>query len=114
MEVSSSSKKLIVRILLFLVYLLIGAAIFDAIESPEEEKRRKKLQFEELRKNFTSRFKISEKDMAELLDRLKDALDLGYDITYGNNQTGGYPATNWDFMDAFFFAGNVVTTIGKF
>ena len=111
MEVSSSSKKLLLRILLFLAYLLIGAAIFEAIESPEEKRRRNKLQFQELRKNFTHRFNISEKDMTTLLEGLKEALDLGYEIAY--NEVGGYRATNWDFMDAFFFAGNVVTTIGK-
>lgn len=111
MEVSSSTKKLILRILLFLLYLLIGAAIFDAIESPEEKDLRKKLQFEELRKNFTLKFNISESDMTVLLEGLREALDLGYEIGYNN--IGGYPATNWDFMDAFFFAGNVVTTIGK-
>lgn len=111
MALSQNTKKLIIRIVLFLVYLLVGAAIFQAIELHYEKKQRNEFKFEEfLKNNFTDKYKISDDDMTDFLQKLKKAIELGFDL-----QTGKYPLRNqWHFMNAFFFAGNVVTTIGKF
>lgn len=110
MALSPNTKTMIIMIVLFLVYLLVGAAIFQAIELHNEEKQRAEFQFEAyLKNNFTDKYKISDVDMADFLQKLKKALELGFDL-----QTGGYPSKfQWHFMNAFFFAGNVVTTIGK-
>lgn len=107
MALSLNTKKLIIRIVLFLVYLLVGAAIFQAIEIQYEKDKRKELQFTEVKKNFTDRYNISDDDMKEFLGKLKRALELGFDL-----QTEKFQQ-QWHFMNAFVFAGNVVTTIGE-
>jgi len=108
MALSLNTKKLIIRIVLFLIYLLVGAAIFQAIELPNEKRERDNDQFETLKENFTNKYNISNDDMKEFLEKLKKALELGYDL-----QSAEYPTRyQWHFMNAFFFAGNVVTTIG--
>lgn len=107
MALSLNTKKLIIRIVLFLVYLLVGAAIFQAIEIQYEKDKRKELQFTEVKKNFTDRYNISDDDMKEFLGKLKKALELGFDL-----QTVKFQQ-QWHFMNAFVFAGNVVTTIGE-
>lgn len=109
MALSLNTKKLIIRIVLFLIYLLVGAAIFQAIELPNEKRERDNDQFETLKENFTNKYNISNDDMKEFLEKLKKALELGYDL-----QSAEYPTRyQWHFMNAFFFAGNVVTTIGE-
>lgn len=109
MALSQNTKKLIIRIVLFLVYLLVGAAIFQAIELHYEKKQRNEFKFEEFLNNFTEKHNISNVDMTDFLQKLKKAIELGFDL-----QTGEYPTRyQWHFMNAFFFAGNVVTTIGK-
>ena len=109
MALSQNTKKLIIRIVLFLVYLLLGAAIFQAIELHNEKNARKNDPFQELKKNFTAKYNISDDDMRNFLRNLKTAIKLGFDL-----QQGDYPDRfQWNFMNAFIFAGNVVTTIGK-
>ena len=109
MALSQNTKKLIIRIVLFLVYLLVGAAIFQAIELHYEKKQRNEFKFEDIKKNFTDKYNISSVDMTDFLRKLKKAIGLGFDL-----QTGEFPSRfQWHFMNAFFFAGNVVTTIGK-
>ena len=109
MALSLNTKKLIIRILLFLVYLLVGAAIFQAIELQNEKKLRDEDQFLAVKKNLTIKYNISNEDMNEFFAQLKRALELGFDL-----QRADYPARyQWHFMNAFFFAGNVVTTIGE-
>lgn len=107
MALSLNTKKLIIRIVLFLVYLLVGAAIFQAIEIQYEKDEREELQFTQVKKNFTDRYNISDDDMKEFLGKLKKALELGFDL-----QTAVFQQ-QWHFMNAFVFAGNVVTTIGE-
>lgn len=110
MALSPNTKKLIIRIVFFLIYLLVGAAIFQAIELPHEKKRRSDLQFDTIKENFTKKYNISTEDMKRFLQNLKEALELGFDL-----EQAKFPnLQRWHFMNAFFFAGNVVTTIGKF
>ena len=104
MALSQNTKKLIIRIVLFLVYLLVGAAIFQAIELRNEKKERANFPFEDIKTKFLTKHNIS-----EFLRKLKKAIELGFDL-----QTGEFPEEEqWHFMNAFVFAGNVVTTIGK-
>lgn len=109
MALSQNTKKLIIRIVLFLVYLLVGAAIFQAIELRNEKKERSNFPFEDIKTKFLTKHNISESEMNEFLRKLKKAIELGFDL-----QTGEFPEEEqWHFMNAFVFAGNVVTTIGK-
>lgn len=107
MALSQNTKKLIIRIVLFLVYLLVGAAIFHEIETRQEKKVRDK--FNVFKRDFLTKHNISENEMNEFLKKLKEAITLGFDL-----KKGDFPQEDqWHFMNAFVFAGNVVTTIGK-
>ena len=110
MALSSNTKKLFIRVLLFLAYLLIGAGIFYGIEQRNEEQLIRENTFEAQYDNFTKRYNISKKDMQAFIEGLQKALKLGYNTTKAS-----WPDHyRWDFMNAFHFAGNVVTTIGKY
>lgn len=108
MALSPNTKKLIVRIVFFLVYLLVGAAIFHAIELPHEKEQRARLQFQKVKDNFTKTYNISDEDIKCFLKKLKTALKLGFDL----QEADYHEIEQWHFMNAFVFAGNVVTTIG--
>lgn len=109
MTLSSSSKKLIIRLVLFLVYLILGAGIFILMErSKEETERNKAEQFSSLRRNFTKNCFNSSEEMQQFLLDLEHALRYGYDITKDDMN-----AEKWSFLNSFYFVGNIVTTIGK-
>jgi hypothetical protein len=89
----------------------VGAGIFYVIEFTNEKKQREENNFPKQYKNFTDRYNISEEDMIDFIDKLEKAVNLGYIATKGSD---GWPNHfRWQFMNAFHFAGNVVTTIGK-
>lgn len=110
MALSSNTKKLFIRILLFLVYLLLGAALFYWIEHAEEEKLRDQNKFAAQFDNFTSHYNINKEDMDKFIEELQKAVKLGYDLS----ERAWPDHYRWDFMNAFHFAGNVVTTIGTY
>lgn len=116
MGISSNTKKLLLRIVLFLVYLLVGAGIFYGIEHSNEDDLRGKNDFHKKYKNFTDRYKISKEDMLAFIKGLEGAIKLGYNVTSGfdgSREEAWSGHYRWQFMGAFHFAGNVVTTIGK-
>lgn len=110
MALNSNTKKLFIRILLFLLYLLLGAAVFYGIENTHEKDIREKNHFKTQYDNFTQRYNISKEDMLIFIEQLQKAVKLGYNTT-----SESWPDFyHWSFMNAFHFAGNVVTTIGEF
>lgn len=92
-----------VRTLLLIVctflYLLLGAAIFDALESKHEELE--KAQLEDLETNIRMRYNISDADMEKLRNTTIKLLP----------QKAG---VQWKFAGSFFFCMTVITTIGKY
>ena len=110
MKLSGSTKKLLIRIALFLLYLIVGAAVFMAIEKDfEQEEREKTLKFiERVNDLNTNRTFNSSDDIKMFLRDLKEALRYGYDIEYNKLN-----APKWSYMNSFYFVGNIVTTIGK-
>lgn len=79
-------------------YLLVGAAIFDALESDFEQSEHKRLRLRE--RTFRDCYNITQKDFDEI-----SALIL---------KLKSYKAgTQWKFAGAFYFATTVITTIGK-
>ncbi|VDL98594.1 unnamed protein product [Schistocephalus solidus] len=78
-------------------YLLLGAAIFDALESEVEVHERKRLQEQE--RAWRDKYNITKEDFEK--------------ITQLGIQLKPYKAgTQWKFAGAFYFATTVITTIG--
>lgn len=80
-------------------YLLVGAAIFDALESPNEERQLKALN--ETEAVFRARFLIDEDDYAKIHKFI---------LSMKPHRAG----TQWKFAGSFYFATTVITTIGEF
>lgn len=79
-------------------YLLVGAAIFDALESEPEAAENRELQ--EIRANITARFNLTRGDWDEI---------RRYVIRSIPHDAG----IQWKFSGAFYFTTIVITTIGK-
>ena len=79
-------------------YLLVGAAIFDALESQAEDVLRAKYQKAE--ESMLNSYNISEKEYGDLEDIV---------IKYQPHKAGA----QWKFPGAFYFSLTVITTIGK-
>lgn len=80
-------------------YLLVGAAIFDALESEHEVRQRDVVA--RLRKKLTDKYNINDKDFAIMEAVIAKAL----------THQAGY---QWKFAGAFYFATTVITTIGMY
>jgi hypothetical protein len=88
------------QILLPIIYLfLVGAAIFDALESQTEDSLRLHLDHEE--KRYKEIYNITNDEFIEL-EKIINKFNI-----YKT-----YP--QWKFVGAFYFSLTVVTTIGKY
>ncbi|VEL10416.1 unnamed protein product [Protopolystoma xenopodis] len=79
-------------------YLLVGAAVFDALESTNEVEESKRLEAEE--KDLRSKYNITREDY-ERITQLS--------IQLKPHKAG----TQWKFAGSFYFATTVITTIGE-
>ncbi|KAI4901305.1 hypothetical protein NFI96_004113 [Prochilodus magdalenae] len=85
-------------ILCMLSYLLVGAAVFDALESETESERKRML--EEKRGEMKRQYRFSEEDYREI-ERV---------VLQAEPHRAG---RQWKFAGSFYFAITVITTIGK-
>ena len=95
---------------MFLVYLFAGAGIFLLLEKEDQQQlRNDALQtlagFENALINATSGA-VTDVDMQKLRELVEEALEVG---AFGKRRF----LTEWNLGNAFFFCGNVITTIGK-
>ncbi|CAL1584329.1 unnamed protein product [Knipowitschia caucasica] len=81
-----------------LTYLLVGAAVFDALESDFEMREKEQLEAEE--KRLQGKYNISEDDYRKLETIIMEAEP---------HRAG----VQWKFAGSFYFAITVITTIGK-
>ncbi|XP_020500370.2 potassium channel subfamily K member 1 [Labrus bergylta] len=89
----------------YILYLIVGAAIFSAIELPYEHELRRELV--EARQDFLSSNPcVSDERLDELLARALEASNYGVSVL-GNSSNH-----NWDFISSLFFTSTVVTTTG--
>ncbi|XP_029953731.1 potassium channel subfamily K member 1-like [Salarias fasciatus] len=89
----------------YILYLVIGAGIFTAIELPYERELRQELRA--AREDFLSENTcVSDARLEELLARALDASNYGVSVL--NNDTH----RNWDFVSSLFFTSTVLTTTG--
>lgn len=86
-------------ILCMFSYLLVGAAVFDALESESESSRRRVL--EQKRSEMKKKYRFSEDDYREI-ERV---------VLQAEPHRAG---RQWKFAGSFYFAITVITTIGKF
>lgn len=98
------ARKISIRALIFLGYLFLGAGVFLGIEKEAREKHNSELEKELRDRLYTMRnnCSITNATLEELQTFIKSLI-----------LDGLYKQKNWDFVNAFFFSGNVVTTIGK-
>ena len=100
MAVSESTIVLIVRSTLFVVYLVTGAAVFQALE---QDHQRQLFQLkQELRKSITEKYNISDEDIQTWAETYRP-----------NFQVKGDEELEWNFGNSFLFAAVTVTTVGK-
>ena len=79
-------------------YLLVGAAVFDALEAEFEKEDRRRLGAEE--EYFKDKYNISEEDYKNISENVMMSVPHKAGI-------------QWKFSGAFYFATTVITTIGK-
>jgi len=95
-------KKQNVRTLLLIAstfaYLLVGAAVFDALESAFEETEKARLEAEEL--ELRTKHNISSEEFDEIRNNVMRSIP---------HKAG----VQWKFDGAFFFVTTVITTIGR-
>lgn len=100
MAVPESTIILIIRSVLFVVYLVAGAAIFQALEQ-DHQKQSFGLK-QELRNSITKKYNISEEDVQTWAETYRPTF-----------QIKGDEELEWNFGNSFLFAAVTVTTVGK-
>ncbi|GAB6022719.1 hypothetical protein CHUAL_006815 [Chamberlinius hualienensis] len=105
--VSRSTLRLLSLTSFYLLFLVIGASIFSAIEQPKDVEYVKKLQ--SLRSRFLSSNQChsAAEDLDEYMAEVINAYKRGV-IAIGNTTM----EPNWSFGQSLFFAATIVTTIG--
>ncbi|XP_071510505.1 two pore potassium channel protein sup-9-like [Diadema antillarum] len=79
------------------IYLLLGAAVFDALESRSEEKQKNELEF--IQKQIKQNYNMTDEDFNNLENTI---------IKLVPHNAG----VQWKFAGSFFFCMTVITTIG--
>ncbi|XP_023727351.1 potassium channel subfamily K member 1 isoform X3 [Cryptotermes secundus] len=101
-----STARLLVLAAFYILFLVLGAAIFSAIEGPEEAQRVKQLR--QLRRDFLLDHKcVRDDDLEKLIEEVVKASNRG--VSAARNASG---EPNWSFGQSLFFSSTVVTTIG--
>eukprot|EP00794_Sanderia_malayensis_P020093 gene20093-22063_t len=93
--------QLIVLTLFLLIYMVVGAGIFNALELRNELKWR--AHFDSEFNSFAKQNNLTSAAMKTLLTTHEKACLLGYGVN-------GFE--RWDFIGSFYFTGTVLTTIG--
>lgn len=94
-----ASKTLLTRLIGFLVYILIGGAIFMEIEK-DNDKDAATHTFEDLRSQWIKKYNLSKENITKLLQDYDDMRENGERPT-------------WSFLNSVYFVLQLVTTIGK-
>lgn len=90
----------------YILYLIIGAGIFSAIELPYEQQLREELRA--ARQDFLDNNTcVSDAQLEALLARALEASN------YGVSVLGNDTSRNWDFVSSLFFTSTVLTTTGE-
>jgi len=112
-RMTSCGWRVLALLLLYLLYLLLGASVFSAIEAPVEVEMTKGLS--ESRNLFLANHPcVQESDLDDLLSQVvytsKRGVYLPERLEDGEDSVEQAP--NWSFGQSFFFSATVITTIG--
>lgn len=106
LKMAKSNVRLLAYIVLYLVFLVLGAAIFSAIEAPQEIEMIRAIR--RRRNNFLADFPcLTDADLEALIEEIIKANNRG--VSAAKNVTS---EPNWSFGQSFFFSSTIVTTIG--
>ncbi|KAM5144929.1 potassium channel subfamily K member 2 isoform 5-T5 [Callospermophilus lateralis] len=93
--------------LVVVLYLIIGATVFKALEQPQEISQRTTIVIQ--KQTFISQHScVNSTELDELIQQIVAAINAGI-IPLGNTSN---QISHWDLGSSFFFAGTVITTIG--
>ena len=99
--------RLFVLVIFYIFYLSIGAGIFSSIEGPFEQRLVSELR--QKRDEFLAKHPcLDDGDLEEFISAVLSASDQGVSAIKNVSDV-----PNWGFGSAFFFAGTVITTIGR-
>lgn len=105
-ERHQSSVNFTLLVLGYIVYLVVGAWVFSALELPYEQELRKELVA--ARQDFLSNNTcVSDARLEELLARALEASNYGVSVLRNDSNQ------NWDFVSSLFFSSTVLTTTGE-
>uniref|UniRef100_A0A3B4C2K1 Potassium channel domain-containing protein n=1 Tax=Pygocentrus nattereri TaxID=42514 RepID=A0A3B4C2K1_PYGNA len=96
-----------------LLYLVMGALVFNTLEAPFEEDKYNTLlhSLQESSVEFLYSYTcVSPDNLQEFLRNITEAIQGGVDPTNNNNNSTF--SSSWDLASAFFFSGTIITTIG--
>ncbi|XP_055028171.1 potassium channel subfamily K member 2 isoform X2 [Misgurnus anguillicaudatus] len=100
-------KTVLAIFLLVVLYLIIGATVFKALEQPEESSHKYLIVKEKI--DFLSKHAcVNTSELEDLVKQVVSAIRAGVNPS-GHRFNG---TSIWDFSSSFFFAGTVITTIG--
>lgn len=94
-----NNTKLVLESLLFVVYLVTGALIFQALEKKNERVEKARLKHEIV--SLQRKYNLSD----DSIRSLKEIFESPYSTT---------EIETWNFGNAFVFAGTVITTVGEY
>lgn len=102
MALSGKAYTLLYLSLVWLIYLIIGAFIFKAVEhdgDKEQEKTKEQL-LEKLKLNVTAKYNMSKTEFDSLVQKIEEA-------------SSSNAGPEWSFVESLSFVVQLVTTIGK-
>ena len=96
------TRNLLLRTVIFMAYLIAGAAVFKALESGKGLEEKAEFRTAKLKMQIT--YGINDSVLEKFVGEVKKAVDDGYyDVDFDR----------WSFFGALFFTATVITTIGK-
>nr|XP_015864774.2 potassium channel subfamily K member 2 isoform X2 [Peromyscus maniculatus bairdii]XP_042114756.1 potassium channel subfamily K member 2 isoform X2 [Peromyscus maniculatus bairdii] len=94
--------------LVVVLYLIIGATVFKALEQPQEISQRTTIVIQ--KQTFIAQHAcVNSTELDDLIQQIVAAINAGI-IPLGNSSN---QVSHWDLGSSFFFAGTVITTIGR-